>query len=258
MKLQIDNLDGLGPCDYTTSIDGTHLPQIIRKINQPSELRFSLVASDPDFVVPAAGARVTLGQANGQDVFTGFLMQAPLFEYLGWGERGPIYRYTLVAQSDEALLDEKRLPDRCPFVERSAGSALRQLAQDLLPGVFATSAVQDLDLLTGYAPRSQKAWSQQAAEIAVQARACYRTMNGALTFAPVGAITSTIDEADPNFNPEGLRLQPVAAVINDATVTGETEPQAYVKDYFVGDGLTTRFYLSQTPFIKGSSALMRW
>ena len=54
-----------------------------------------------------------------------------------------MYRYDLIAESDEVLLDQKALPNRAPFVERSAGSALRQLAQDLLPGGFDTSAVQE-------------------------------------------------------------------------------------------------------------------
>ena len=138
MKLQIDNLDGLGPVNYTSSVDGSRSPQIVRKLNQPSELRVSLVANAPTFVVPVSGARIILGLTNGQDVFSGYLMQSPVFEYLGWGERGPVYRYDLVAQSDEVLLDEKRLPDRCPFLDRSAGNALRQLTEDLLPGVFDT------------------------------------------------------------------------------------------------------------------------
>ena len=37
-------------------------------------------------------------------------------------------------------------------------------------------------------------------------------------------------------------------LVNDVTVIGLDEPQAYVRDYFVGDGLSLRFYLSQTPF----------
>jgi hypothetical protein len=185
MKLQIDNLDGLGPVDYTSSIDGSRSPQVIRKLNQPSTMQFSLVANSSDFVVPVVGARITVGLTNGQDVFTGYLMQSPVFEYLGWGGGGPIYRYDLVAQSDEALLDEKRLPDRCPFLDRSAGAALRQLTEDLMPGVFDTSAVQDLDTLAWYASNPRKTWSQQAAEIAIQARASYRIMNGALILAPL-------------------------------------------------------------------------
>ncbi len=218
MKLQIDNLDGLGPVNYTSSVDGSRSPQIMRKLNQPSELHLSLVADSPTFVVPVAGARITLGLTNGQDVFTGYLMQSPVFEYLGWGERGPVYRYDLLAQSDEVLLDEKRLPDRCPFLDRSAGNALRQLTEDLLPGVFDTSAVQDLDMLAGYASNPRKTWSQQAAEIAIQARASYRFMNGALIFAPLGASSYPLNETDQAFCPEGLILQPVNALINDVTV----------------------------------------
>jgi hypothetical protein len=255
MKLQIDNLDGLGPIDYTSSIDGSRSPQVVRKLNQLSELKLSLVADSPDFVVPTTGARVTLGLTNGQDVFTGYFMQSPVFEYLGWGERGPVYRYDLIAQSDEGLLDEKRLPDRCPFLDRSAGDALRQLTQDLLPGVFGTSGVQDLDTLAWYASNPRKTWSQQAAEIAIQARASYRIMNGALIFAPLGATAYALNETDPAFCPEGLKLQPVNALLNDVTVIGQSEPQAYVKDYFVGDGLTLKFYLSQTPFTKKSVTL---
>jgi hypothetical protein len=255
MKLQIDNLDGLGPIDYTSSIDGSRSPQVVRKLNQPSEFRVSLVADSTDFVVPVTGARVTLGLTNGQDVFTGYLMQSPLFEYLGWGERGPVYRYDLVAQSDEGLLDEKRLPDRCPFLDRSAGNALRQLTQDLMPGVFDTSLVQDLDTLASYASNPRKTWSQHAAEIAIQARASYRIMNGAVIFAPLGATVYSLNETDVAFCPEGLKLQPVNAMINDVTVIGQSEPEAYVTDYFVGDGLTLKFYLSQTPLTKTNTTL---
>jgi hypothetical protein len=255
MKLQIDNLEGQGPVDYTSAIDGSRSPQVVRKLNQPSELRLSLVADSPNFVVPVTGARLTLGLTNGQDVFTGYLMQSPVFEYLGWGERGPVYRYDLVAQSDEGLLDEKRLPDRCPFLDRSAGDALRQLTQDLMPGIFDTSGVQDLDSLAWYASDPRKTWSQHAAEIAIQARASYRIVNGALILAPLGATAYALNETDTAFSPGGLKLQPVNGLINDVTVVGQSEPQAYVTDYFVGDGLTLKFYLSHSPFTKTSKTL---
>lgn len=255
MKLQIDNFDGRGLLDYTASVDGSQFPRVTRRLNQTAELRFSLVSNGPNFVVPVAGAHVVLGRSNGQDVFTGYLMQAPVYEYLGWGERGPVYRYNLVAQSDEALLDEKQLPDRCPFVERSAGSALRLLTQDAMPGAFDTSAVQDVDTLAWYASDPQKTWSQQVGEIAVTVRGSYRVINGTLIFAPVGASVYALNETDINFSPQGLQLLAVNAAINDVTVIGEMEPQAYVSDYFVGDGLTEKFYLSQTPFTKTSTTL---
>jgi hypothetical protein len=255
MNLQIDNNDGLGLVDYTSAIDGSTPPHVIRKLNQPTEVQMSLVANGPAFVVSGAGARIVLELTDGQNIFTGYLVAPPVFEYLGWGEQGPIYRYNLIARSDEALLDEKRLPVRCPFVERSAGNALRQLTQDLLPGVFNTSQVQDLDMLAWWASDPQKTWAQEAAEIAIQARASYYVLNGAMVLAPVGASVYALNESDTNFSPGSLRLQPVNALVNDVTVIGEIEPQAYVKDYFVGDGLTYRFYLSHTPFIKESTTL---
>jgi hypothetical protein len=255
MKLQIDNNDGLGLVDYTSAIDGSMPPQVVRKLNQPAELRVNLVANGPAFVVPGSGARIILGLSDGQNIFTGYLPGALVFEYLGWGEQGPVYQYNVAAQSDEVLLNEKRLPVRCPFVERNAGNALRQLTQDLLPGVFNTSQVQDLDMLAWWASDPQKTWAQEAAEIAIQARASYYLLNGVMAFSPVGTNVYALNESDSNFSPEGLKLQPVNALANDITVIGEIEPQPYVKDYFVGDGLTYRFYLSQTPFVKKNSTL---
>ncbi len=248
MKLQIDNFDGHGLRDYTATIDGSRSPQLVRRLNRPAELTFSLVADGPDFVVPASGARVMLGKTNGQDVFTGYLKQSPVFEYLGWGQRGPVYRYNLVAQSDESILDRKRLPNRSPFIDRGGGNALRQLAEDLLPGAFDTSGMQDVDTLLRYPVDPQKTWSQHAAKIALQTGASYRAIGGGLSFVPLGATEHSILQTDPDFSPDGLSLQAGDGLVNDVTVIGLTEPQDHVKDYFVGDGLSLKFYLSQNPF----------
>ena len=252
----IDNLSGQGPIDYTAVVDGTVAPRVERKLNQPSTLRCSFLGSAPGFVVPAMGARVVLAKTNGSFVFTGYLTQAPQFEDLGWGEQGAVYRYDLIAESDEVLLDQKALPNRAPFAERSAGAALKQLAQDLLPGVFDTSAVQSDDALADYVVNPQKKFSYHAAEIALAARASYRAMNGALVLAAVGAATYAIDESDANFSPSGLKLVCPKMLVNDVMVIGLLEPQAYVRDYFVGDGLSVRFYLSQKPFQQSKPALI--
>ena len=50
-------------------------------------------------------------------------------------------------------------------------------------------------------------------------------------------------------------MQPVNGMINDVTVIGQSQAEAYVTDYFVGDGLTVKFYLSQTPFTKTNTTL---
>jgi len=124
MKLTIDNLQGLGAADYTAALDATVAPQIEWKLNRPSGLRLSLMANSAGFVMPVSGARIMLAKGNGDLLFTGYLTKAPQAEYLGWGERGAVYRHEVVAESDEVLLDQKALPNRAPFVGRTAGSAL--------------------------------------------------------------------------------------------------------------------------------------
>ncbi len=256
MKLTIDNLQGQGAQDYTGAVDWTKPPKVQRKGNQPTELQFSLVANSPGFVIPVVGARVALGKTNGSDVFTGYVVAAPEYEYLGWGEQGPVYRYNLAAQSDEILLDQKALPNRSPFVVRSAGNALRQLAQDLLPGEFDTSEVQDVDTLASYAVNPQKSFSFHAAEIALACRGSFRCMNGALILAPVGTNAYSLDESDANFSPAGLWLNSPNLLVNDVTMIGLDEPQAYIRDYFAGDGESLTFYLSQRPFAQTKPALI--
>jgi hypothetical protein len=256
MNLTIDNLQGQGPQNYTGAWAGTKPPKVERKLNQPAELQFSLVANSPGFVTPAMGARVTLSKANGSNVFTGYITAAPQYEYLGWGEQAAVYRYNVVAQSDEVLLDQKALPNRSAFMDRSAGNALRQLAQDLLPGWFSTTEVQGVDTLATYTVNPQENFSFHAAEIALAARASFQTMNGALILAPVGAATHALNETDANFSPEGLWLNSPNLLVNELTVIGQDEPQAYVRDYFVGDGESLKFYLSQKPFAQAKPALI--
>jgi hypothetical protein len=256
MDLSIDNLQGQGPQDYTQALDGTKPPKLQRKLNQPADLQFSLLATSPEFVVPATGARLTLTKADGSFLFTGYVTSSPEYEYLGWGEQGPVYRFNIVGQSDEVLLNNKALPNRAPFVDRTAGDAIIQLAQDLLPNFLNTSAVQDLDALAIYTVNPQKAFSFHAAEIALSTRASFRTMNGALILAPVGAASYALNESDPNFSPEGLFLASPNMLVNEITVIGLNEPQAYVRDYFVGDGESLKFYLSQTPFAQAKPALI--
>lgn len=256
MKLRIDNLDGRGLRDYTAAIDGQQPPQIQRRLNRPAELRVSLVSDGPDFVVPVPGARVLLGRLNGSDVFTGYVSSVPRFEYLGWGERGPVYRYNLVVLSDEMILDQRVLPVRSPFAGRAAGEVLRTMTEYLLPGAFDASGVADLDVIPWYRADPAKKWSEHAATLALLARAAYRAQSGRLQFEGLGQTVHSLDENSPTFSPEGLHLESTAPAANDVTVYGRVEPQAFVKDYFVGDGVTLRFNLSQTPFLRNSSLLL--
>jgi hypothetical protein len=52
MKLLIDNLDGIGPRDYTAFVDAGKSPILVRKLNSPAELKFGLMAGEESLAVP--------------------------------------------------------------------------------------------------------------------------------------------------------------------------------------------------------------
>ncbi len=205
---------------------------------------------------PTAGAKIEVARTDGEFAFTGYLTRAPQREYLGVGERGPVYRCNLEAESEEFLLDQKALPNRAPFVARSAGSALKQLIEDLAPGAFDTKGVQDLDVLASYWANPQTEFSEPAAASARATRGSYRILDGAVLLEPVGTASHKISEDDPKFSPAGLDLVSSGTSINDVAIIGLNEPQAYVRDYFVGDGFSRSFYLSQQPFQQSRRALI--
>jgi hypothetical protein len=256
MKLLIDNLGGLGPQDYTAFVDRVKNPTLRRKLNSPAELKFGLVGGEGSLVVPVIGARVTLTLSNGNDLFTGYIVQTPTYQYLGWADRGLAYRYEVDALSDVMLMDQKAPPPHPPFVNRSAGSAFDQLTAAALPGWFDVSGVEAGDPVPYYSVNPAKKWTASAAEIALSARCSYRDDNSKLFFAPLGANIYALAENAAAFSPSDLQLQSVNRLVNDLTILGPLEPSAHVKDYFCGDGYTTYFYMSQKPFTRSSQVAL--
>ena len=256
MELLIDNLDGLGPQDYTAIVDASKNPTLARKLNSPAELKFGLVAGMGSLVVPALGGRVTLTSSNGNDLFTGYIVQTPTYQYLGWADRGLVYRYEIQALSDVMLMDQKAPPAHPPFVDRNAGDAFEQLTAEALPGWFDVSGVQPGDPIPYYSVNPANKWTGSAAEIALSARFSYRDDNSKLFFAPLGANTYALAEDSATFSPGDLQLQSVNRLVNDLTILGPLEPSAHVKDYFCGDGYTTYFYMSQKPFTRSSQVAL--
>ncbi len=249
MKLLIDNLDGSGAQDYTASVDAGVKPVLTRKLNRVTEFKFGLVAAvGIPITVPILGARVMLTLSNGNNLFTGYVAQTPAFQYAGCGDRGAVYSYAVVALSDMMLMDQKAPPPHPPFVDRNAGDAFRQLVEEALPGWFDTSGVATGDAIPYFSVNPAKTWEASADEIALAARCCFRDDNGKLFFTPLATNTYALAENAAAFSPENLQLQSVNRLVNDLTILGQLEPGAHVKDYFVGDGVTSKFYLSQKPF----------
>jgi hypothetical protein len=247
MNLFIDNNDGRGQRDYTSYVDTDHLPKIARKLNAPASMIVDLVAAIPSFYAPVKGARVILQRSDGYTLFTGYLAMPPTMQYLGYGQI-PAWRYTLTAIDDSLLLDHNELPERTVCATRTAADALTTLANDVLPGVLDESGVQDNTPVNQFVIVPQKGWTWHAQELSLMARSAYRAHDGKLDFQPVGQQSFTISEQDPNFDPTGLTLLQPAKLLNDVTIVGELEPLTYVRDYFLGNGTTLSFYLSETPF----------
>jgi hypothetical protein len=256
MKLLIDNLDGRGAQDYTAFVDSSKSPSLVRKLNSPAELKLGLVAGDGSLAAPVISARVVLSLSNGNDLFTGYIVQTPTYQYQGWADRGLIYRYEIKALSDVMLMDQKAPPPHPPFVDRNAGDAFRQLTAEALPGWFDVSGVEAGDPIPYYSVNPAKKWTASAAEIALSARCSYRDDNSKLFFGPLAANTYALAENAETFSPGDLQLQSVNRLVNDLTILGPLEPSAHVKDYFVGDGLTTKFYMSQKPFTRSSQVAL--
>jgi hypothetical protein len=256
MKLLIDNLDGLGALDYTAFVDSGKGPGLARKLNSPAELKFALVGGLGGLAVPSLSGRVTLTLSNGRDLFTGYIAAAPTCQYLGWADGGMVYRYEVDALSDVMLLDQKAPPAHPPFVGRTAGDALRQLTAEALPGWFDVTGVAAGDPIPYYSVNPAKKWGVVAAEIGLLGRGSYRDDNSKLYFAGLGANAYALAENAGTFSPGDLKLQSVNRLVNDLTVLGPLEPSAHVKDYFVGDGVTTKFYMSQKPFTRSSEVAL--
>ncbi len=252
MKLLIDNFDGFGLRDYTPVLDSVKPTSLLRKLNRPAEMKFVLTLGDGPLLIPVLHARVILVAASGMKLFTGYTVQIPVAEYVGWGDRGSVFRYGVGALSDVMLMDQKAPPPHPSFVNRRAGDAFKQLTEEALPNVFDVTSVELGDTLTYFSVDPAKRWTDLAAEIAVASRCAYRDLDGKLYFAPLGANTYALSEDDTSFSPSGLRVQSVNRVVNDLTILGDLEPAAHVKDFFVGDGHTTKFYLSQKPFARSS------
>lgn len=247
MRLYIDNLDGAGPRNYTEFLGQGSAPKVHRRLNRTDELEFLLTGESGKVPVPSSGARVTLVRADGSKIFTGYISGKPQAGCLGVEESTAWVGYRVQAIGDEFLLDRTPLHARPNYAGAQAGKLLADLANELCPGVFDTGAVADGESVTSVSCGGTRTWGEIAQELTANTRSSYRVHDRALSFAPVGLRTYSLNERD--VDARNLKIAPTANIVNDATVLGPNEPAAYVKDQFVGDGLTLGFSLSNYPFL---------
>jgi len=242
--------------DYTATLDALRPLTIERKLNEPSLCQFwiSLPASG-GLTTPLRNQSMAVTGDDGACYFTGYIAVSPLPEYAGLAIHGPRYRIAIQALSDELLLDQLLMPASTGATGQSAGALMTTLVTRT--GATALS-VRGLSLdtpVSNFASDPGATWSKSAGQVASMARAAYRAINGALTVSAVQSAVHPLNETDGSLSLSNLAFTASVkrALANDVTVCGEQEPVAYVTEYFLGDGVTTQFYLAADPHFPAAS-----
>jgi len=271
LKLEIDNGDARGRVDYTRHlVEPDRSPAVLRdRMNLPTLLDFALAPADDLFLAPHRSAYVRLtgladalppgGPRVAGPLFTGYITNEPAIEFLGTRNSRPVYGYRYQATSEEYLLNIKRIGLLPPFLNQTAGQILRFLVDYLQPGRFDTAAVAEGAFVPYFVADVERGWSEIARELAERSGFYYRVLDGTVHFQPVSDQLAgvAIDERDRRFRPDALEVTPLGNPIqNDVTVFGATEPQAYMREYFVGDGFTSRFPLAAPVYGAAPSRLL--
>lgn len=242
--------------DYSAALDAAKPLTIERKLNEPSvcELALSL-PTDGSLTMPSRNQQIAVTGDDGTPYFTGYIAVTPLLEYAGLAMEGPRYRIAVQAVSDELLLDQLPMPPSTGSTGATAGTLMTTLVTHAGSSALSTQGLSLSTPVGNFVPDKGAPWSKSAGQVANLARAAYRAVNGALTVATVPGAVHALNETDGSLSLAALSFTASAkrALANDVTVCGEHEPVAYVTEYFLGDGVTTQFYLAADPFFPGAS-----
>jgi hypothetical protein len=248
--------------DYTAALDAARSLTIERKLNEPSvcELWLSLPANG-SLATPIRNQSIAVTGDDGTIYFTGYIAVTPLPEYAGLAIEGARYRIAIQALSDEVLLDQLLMPPSNGATGETAGALMTALVTRTGSAALSTRGLSLGASISNFVPDPGAPWSKSAGQMASQARAAYRAVNGALILSSVPGAVHPLNETDGSLNLANLVFTASVkrALANDVTVCGEHEPAAYVAEYFLGDGATTQFYLSADPFfpVASKSAIIR-
>jgi hypothetical protein len=242
--------------DYTAALDAVRPLAIERKLNEPSICQLTLsLPTNESLAIPSRNQSLKVTGDDGTVYFTGYFAVSPLPEYAGLAIEGPRYRIVIQAVSDELLLDQLLMPPSAGAPGKTAAALLTNLVTHSGSATLSTAGLSLSAPVSNFVPGHGASWSQSAGQVASQARAAYRAVNGALTLASVPGTVHPLNETDGSLNLASLTFTASVkrALANDVTVCGEHEPVAYVTEYFLGDGITTQFYLAADPFFPAAS-----
>lgn len=253
MKITIDNLDGSGALDYTGSLSGAASVTIERKLNQPSSC--TLNVAQESLPVPPRSARVVVTADNGVVLFTGYTIAAPARLYAGMGTTGPVYVLQVSCLSDEVVLDARVSEKTIECIATPVGDLLTKITGRATTQSLAVSGDATSTRIGGFQPLAGKSWSANVGALASAVRASYRVVDNAVLFENIGDQVHTLAESDGSFNRGAFKGERSRFAVNDVTVCGKEEPQAYVTEIFEGDGITSVYQLSEAPLLEKATLL---
>lgn len=248
MQLTIDNLDGLGPLNYSGRICSEGPPRLERTLNAPSRCTWMLDLNGSTLGSPARRARVSLTTDEGTLLFTGYVVTEPELMFAGESTVGPAYRALVTALSDEWLLDKQSVPLVGAGLAQQCGQLLQTLTARVDASRFVTMGAIDTRSVGVFDPKQTQSWSKNAGSLADSAYSAYRVLNGVVSLQTAGAVTHAFSEGDGTLQMAALRVAQPRELANNVTLSGEREPAAYVTEIFQGDGTTSVFKLSVAPF----------
>jgi hypothetical protein len=252
MKLTIDNLDGLGALDYTGTLTAQEALEVRRQLNEPSLCSFALLCAGAAQRVPVRNARVIVTSDNGTILFTGYLPCEPTMEYAGTANGNAVYIARLVAISDELLLNQQGVLQSHGTHGQTVQAVLESLTNRVAAGSVVFADGNATVRIGSFRPAAGKSWAENAGVLASTGRAAYRIVNGTLSMQPIASTVHRLDEADGSLQVQALKAASVKMLADDVTVCGEEEPAAYVTEIFEGDGITSSFELTETPYFPSS------
>lgn len=247
MKLTIDNNDGNGPVDYTSSIVAGRPFRIVRRLNEPVTCTVTILPA-AGLAAPARNGRMTVTDDSGNLLFTGYLATEPALELAGQGTMGPVYQAVVSAISDDILLSRQPIPQTGAIYGGTAGQALQALLARMQTSGITQSLSQAVQSIGQFQAESGRTWAENTGTLANFTRNAWRLMNGILTLAPIGFVTHSLSESQGTLSLGNLEIAAVRALANDVTVCGAVEPSAYVTEFFQGDGTTLLFDLTHEPW----------
>jgi hypothetical protein len=242
--------------DYTSALDAARPLTIERKLNEPTICQLWLtLPSGNNPPAPSRNQSISVTGDDGTQYFTGYIAASPLPEYAGLGIEGPRYSTSIQALSDEMLLDQLLMPPSTGTTGETAGSLMTNLVIHNGSTLLTTHGLSLSAAVSNFAPNPGAPFSKSAGQLANLARAAYRAINGTLMLSSVQTTVHTLNESDGSLSLANLAFTASVkrALANDVTVCGEREPVAYVTEYFLGDGITTQFFLAAEPYFPAAS-----